>query len=97
MLAYPDWDRRRSGLSMPESNTIRSLERGLPVLKVVRTKPTSTLQEVHAATGLPKPTLLRILHTLGATTDHLTLMLRPRGVKTIDFPTTSAVPYFVQF
>lgn len=49
---------------MRESNTIRSLERGLHVLKVVRAKPTSTLQEVHAATGLPKPTLLRILHTL---------------------------------
>jgi len=49
---------------MPESSTIRGLERGLQVLKALRTKAASTLQDVHAATGLPKPSLLRILRTL---------------------------------
>src|SRR5690348_603658 len=49
---------------MPELSTIRGLERGLQVLKALRTNAASTLQDVHAATGLPKPTLLRILRTL---------------------------------
>jgi IclR family mhp operon transcriptional activator len=44
--------------------TIRGLERGLRVLKVVCATTASTLQEIHAATTLPKPTLLRILRTL---------------------------------
>jgi IclR family mhp operon transcriptional activator len=46
------------------TRTVRGLEGGLLVLKVVRAKPTSTLQEIHVATRLPKPTLLRILRTL---------------------------------
>jgi IclR family mhp operon transcriptional activator len=50
---------------MHESSTIRGLERGLQVLKVLRTKAAaSTLQDIHATTKLPKPTLLRILRTL---------------------------------
>jgi IclR family transcriptional regulator, mhp operon transcriptional activator len=46
------------------TSTVRGLERGLRVLKMVRAKPTSALHEIHAATRLPKPTLLRILRTL---------------------------------
>jgi IclR family transcriptional regulator, mhp operon transcriptional activator len=49
---------------MHESDTIRGLERGLHVLKVLRAKAASSLQDIHATTKLPKPTLLRILRTL---------------------------------
>jgi IclR family mhp operon transcriptional activator len=44
--------------------TIRGLERGLAVLKLVQQSPPMTLQEIHAATHLPKPSLLRTLATL---------------------------------
>jgi IclR family mhp operon transcriptional activator len=47
------------------SKTIRGLERGLQVLEVVRSSSTSSLQELHDATKIPKPSLLRILATLG--------------------------------
>jgi len=51
-------------LALREASTIRGLERGLQVLKVLRAKAASTLQDIHAATKLPKPSLLRILRTL---------------------------------
>jgi IclR family mhp operon transcriptional activator len=44
--------------------TIRGLERGLQVLEVLEGNPISSLQEIHRATRLPKPSLLRILTTL---------------------------------
>lgn len=50
--------------STKTTSTVRGLERGLRVLKVVRAKPTATLQDIHEITGLPKPSLLRILRTL---------------------------------
>jgi IclR family mhp operon transcriptional activator len=43
--------------------TIRSLERGLQVLKALNATPISSLQDVYRLTRIPKPTLLRILHT----------------------------------
>jgi IclR family mhp operon transcriptional activator len=46
------------------TKTIRSLERGLQVLKTLNGTPISSLQEIHRQTRIPKPTLLRILHTL---------------------------------
>ena len=46
------------------SETIRGLERGLEVLDVLRSSPTSSLQDLHEATRIPKPSLLRILATL---------------------------------
>jgi IclR family mhp operon transcriptional activator len=49
---------------MAETSTIRGLERGLQVLKMLQANAASTLQDVHVATGLPKPSLLRILRTL---------------------------------
>jgi IclR family mhp operon transcriptional activator len=49
---------------MAEPKTIRALERGLQVLGVLRASPISSLHHLHLTTGMPKPTLLRILHTL---------------------------------
>jgi IclR family mhp operon transcriptional activator len=49
---------------MAEPKTIRALERGLQVLDVLRASPISSLHHLHRTTGMPKPTLLRILHTL---------------------------------
>jgi IclR family mhp operon transcriptional activator len=46
------------------TKTIQSLERGLQVLQALHATPISSLHEVHVLTRLPKPTLLRILHTL---------------------------------
>lgn len=43
---------------------MRGLERGLQVLEVLRSTATASLHEVHEATGIPKPSLLRILATL---------------------------------
>ena len=44
--------------------SIRALERGIEVLRLLRTHEGTELRTLHAATGLPKSTLLRILHTL---------------------------------
>ncbi|TAH44825.1 MAG: MarR family transcriptional regulator [Betaproteobacteria bacterium] len=44
--------------------SIRALERGLEVLRLLRQHEGRSLQQLHEASGLPKPTLLRILHTL---------------------------------
>jgi IclR family transcriptional regulator, mhp operon transcriptional activator len=49
---------------MPGPKTIRALERGLQVLDALRASPISSLHDIHRATRIPKPTLLRILHTL---------------------------------
>ena len=49
---------------MPKSETIRSLERGLQVFKVLQTIQTATLLQLHQRTGISKPSLLRILLTL---------------------------------
>jgi len=46
------------------TKTIRSLERGLQVLRALNATPISSLRDVHRLTGIPKPTLLRILLTL---------------------------------
>jgi IclR family mhp operon transcriptional activator len=44
--------------------TIRSLERGLQVLRAMQEQPISSLHEINQRTRIPKPTLLRILRTL---------------------------------
>jgi len=49
---------------MPGSETIRSLERGLRVLSVLQSNPIASLHDVHLATRISKPSLLRILNTL---------------------------------
>ena len=43
---------------------IRSLNRGLDVLEVIQASKAASLHDLHRATALPKPTLLRILRTL---------------------------------
>jgi IclR family mhp operon transcriptional activator len=49
---------------MPRVETIKGLERGLQVLKFLHSEPISSLHEIHVATGISKPSLLRILNTL---------------------------------
>lgn len=49
---------------MPQTGGIRGLERGLRVFKTLQQSAALTLADLHDATGLPKPTLLRILATL---------------------------------
>jgi IclR family transcriptional regulator, mhp operon transcriptional activator len=51
---------------MPRSETIRGLERGLQVLQVLQSNPISSLHDIHFATKISKPSLLRILRTLEA-------------------------------
>jgi DNA-binding IclR family transcriptional regulator len=43
---------------------IKSLERGLLVLQALQMQPDSSLHELYVFTGISKPSLLRILHTL---------------------------------
>ncbi|UUU19108.1 IclR family transcriptional regulator domain-containing protein [Streptomyces sp. DSM 40750] len=43
--------------------TISSLERGLQVLRVLQEMRAASLHDLHQVTGIPKATLLRILHT----------------------------------
>jgi len=49
---------------MPNQETMRGLERGLRVLEALESKPISSLHDLHLATGIPKPSLLRVLQTL---------------------------------
>lgn len=48
----------------PKVKTITTLDRGLAVLDAVYATPGASLQQLHAGTGLPKATLLRMLVTL---------------------------------
>ncbi|HEY5409237.1 MAG TPA: helix-turn-helix domain-containing protein [Caulobacteraceae bacterium] len=52
-------------MAAPSVKSIRALERGLDVLQALQTGPGAGLKQLHAITGLPKATLLRILRTLG--------------------------------
>jgi IclR family mhp operon transcriptional activator len=47
-------------------DTIRAVSRALDLLRVLNRKPIWTLHDLHAATGLPKATLSRLLRTLTA-------------------------------
>jgi IclR family transcriptional regulator, mhp operon transcriptional activator len=49
---------------MPRVETIRGLERGLQVLQFLHSEPISSLHDIHVATAISKPSLLRILNTL---------------------------------
>ena len=49
---------------MSSSETIRSLERGLQVLRAMTDNPISSLHDIYQQTGISKPSLLRILQTL---------------------------------
>jgi IclR family transcriptional regulator, mhp operon transcriptional activator len=49
---------------MAKTDTIRGLQRGLEVLKALQASSILSLHEIYLATGISKPSLLRILHTL---------------------------------
>ena len=49
---------------MQRSDTIRGLQRGLQVLHVLQSSAICSLHDVHVATRISKPSLLRILNTL---------------------------------
>lgn len=49
---------------MPKVETIRGLERGLQVLRFLHSEPISSLHDIHRATAISKPSLLRVLNTL---------------------------------
>ena len=49
---------------MSGAQTIRGLERGLQVLQALQSNPIASLHDIYLATEIPKPSLLRILHTL---------------------------------
>lgn len=49
---------------MAKTETIRGLTRGLQVLRALQMNPILSLHELHLETGISKPSLLRILHTL---------------------------------
>ncbi len=49
-----------------KSSAIRAASRILTVLQAMNREPYSTIQSLHEATGLPKPTLVRMLKTLEA-------------------------------
>jgi IclR family transcriptional regulator, mhp operon transcriptional activator len=50
--------------SMAKVDTIRGLKRGLEVLQVLQANSVLSLHEIYLVTGISKPSLLRILHTL---------------------------------
>ncbi|MPZ39463.1 MAG: helix-turn-helix domain-containing protein [Rhizobiales bacterium] len=49
---------------MQEPETIKGLERGLQVLQVMQSRAVWSLHDIHLATRISKPSLLRILNTL---------------------------------
>jgi len=49
---------------MAKSDTIRGLERGLQVLHALQESSIASLHDIHVATHISKPSLLRILNTL---------------------------------
>lgn len=46
--------------------SIRSVERAIDVLEALNRRPLSTLHDLHRDTGLPKPSIVRLLRTLEA-------------------------------
>lgn len=49
---------------MPSYEPVTALTRGLQVLEAVAAERAATIKSLHAATGIPKPTLVRIVETL---------------------------------
>ena len=48
----------------PKGDGIRSVERAIEVLQALNRRPLSTLHDLHSDTGLPKPSIVRLLRTL---------------------------------
>ncbi len=55
---------QQSGAADKEE-TVQGLERGLQVLEALSETSSASLQDLHLATGISKPSLLRLLNTLG--------------------------------
>jgi len=55
-----------AGLADRDEDSVRAASRVLMVLQAMNREPHSTIQSLHKATGLPKPTLVRLLKTLAA-------------------------------
>jgi IclR family mhp operon transcriptional activator len=49
-----------------KSDCIRSVERAIDLLQALNRRPLSTLHDLHLDTGLPKPSIVRLLRTLEA-------------------------------
>lgn len=49
-----------------KSGSIRSVERAIDLLQALNRRPLSTLHDLHRDTGLPKPSIVRLLRTLEA-------------------------------
>jgi IclR family transcriptional regulator, mhp operon transcriptional activator len=47
-----------------EPKTIRALERGLDVMQILQQQGPATLNDIYQVSGLPRPTILRVLRTL---------------------------------
>jgi IclR family transcriptional regulator, mhp operon transcriptional activator len=101
---------KREGISgMAPGNSVMPVVRALQVLEALNHKPASSLGDLQAATGLPKPTLIRLLGTLIATgyatrissqagyriTDHVLAL--SSGLRLIDRIVDAAVPPMSQF
>ena len=52
--------------SATRNDCIRSVERAIDVLQALNLRPLSTLDDLHRETGLPKPSIVRLLRTLEA-------------------------------
>jgi IclR family mhp operon transcriptional activator len=63
-MVRPDKGQKIMDVGARSVKSIRALERGLDVLQVLRTGSAMGLKDLHAVTGLPKATLLRILKTM---------------------------------
>ena len=56
----------RKAAALPRNDGIRSVERAIDILQALNRRPLSTLGELHGETGLPKPSIVRLLRTLEA-------------------------------
>jgi IclR family mhp operon transcriptional activator len=92
---------------MATGNPVAPVIRALQVLETLNLKPASSLGDLHEATGLPKPTLVRLLDTLIAAgyatriptgyriTEHVLAL--SSGLRFIDRMVDAAVPAMSQF
>jgi IclR family mhp operon transcriptional activator len=49
-----------------KNSSIRSVERAIDLIQALNRRPMSTLHDLHCETGLPKPSIVRLLRTLEA-------------------------------
>ena len=51
-------------MTKTKKKTIRALERGIVVVNIINQTGPASLKSIYEQSALPRPTLLRILHTL---------------------------------